>query len=53
MTSAAEEARSIIAGTETSTADILAATSSADEAFASYRATNPAQRADFLEGIAD
>jgi NADP-dependent aldehyde dehydrogenase len=35
-----------------STADVLAATSAADEAFASYRATNPTQRADFLEGIA-
>jgi NADP-dependent aldehyde dehydrogenase len=52
MTSGAEEARSIIAGAEASTADVIAATSSADEAFASYRATSSAQRADFLEGIA-
>jgi alpha-ketoglutaric semialdehyde dehydrogenase len=36
----------------TSIVDVEAATTAAAEAFASYRATSPAQRADFLEGIA-
>lgn len=52
MTSTVEQARSIIAGEGASTADVVAATTAAAEAFASYRATSPAQRADFLEGIA-
>lgn len=52
MTGTAEQTPSIIAGTESSTADFVAATTAAVEAFASYRATSPSQRADFLEGIA-
>ncbi|MDX6234538.1 MAG: 2,5-dioxopentanoate dehydrogenase, partial [Nocardioidaceae bacterium] len=52
MTSTATQARSIIAGDETDGADVVAATTAAAEAFASYRATSPTQRADFLEGIA-
>jgi 2,5-dioxopentanoate dehydrogenase len=57
MTSTAEQARSIIAGTPAASADswqadVEAATTAAAEAFASYRATSPAQRADFLEAVA-
>jgi NADP-dependent aldehyde dehydrogenase len=52
MTSTTTQARSIIAGDETDGADVVAATTAAAEAFASYRATTPTQRADFLEGIA-
>jgi alpha-ketoglutaric semialdehyde dehydrogenase len=52
MTSTAPQARSIIAGDETSSADVVAATAAAAEAFASYRATSPGQRAELLEGIA-
>lgn len=52
MTSTVEQPRSIIAGDESSTADVVAATTAAAEAFPSYRATSPTQRADFLEGIA-
>ncbi len=52
MTSTATQARSIIAGNETDGADVASATTAAAEAFASYRATTPTQRADFLEGIA-
>ncbi|WP_107766443.1 aldehyde dehydrogenase (NADP(+)) [Nocardioides terrigena] len=52
MTSTAEQARSIIAGTPADTADVEAATTAAAEAFASYRATSPARRADFLEAVA-
>ena len=56
MTSTADQARSIIAGAEAGdagTADVAAATTAAPEAFASYRATTPGQRAAFLEAIAD
>lgn len=52
MTSTDQQARSIIAGDEANTADVVAATTAATEAFVSYRATSPAQRAEFLEGIA-
>ncbi len=57
MTSTAEQARSIIAGTPSDStaswqADVTAATTAAAEAFASYRATSPTQRADFLEAVA-
>lgn len=45
-------ASSIIAGTPAEAADVAAATSAAAEAFASYRATSPTQRADFLEAVA-
>lgn len=45
-------ASSIIAGTEAASADVAAATTAAAEAFASYRATSPTQRADFLEAVA-
>ncbi len=47
------EADSIIAGTPTDKADVEAATTAAAEAFATYRATSPTQRADFLEAVAD
>jgi NADP-dependent aldehyde dehydrogenase len=43
---------SIIAGTEAEAADVVAATTAAAEAFASYRATSPTRRADFLEAVA-
>jgi len=46
------EPRSIIAGTESDTADVVAATTAAAEAFTTYRATTPTQRADFLESVA-
>jgi 2,5-dioxopentanoate dehydrogenase len=52
MTSTAEQARSIIAGTEADAADVSAATTAAAEAFTSYRATGPSRRADFLEAVA-
>lgn len=57
MTSTAEQARSIIAGTPSDSttswqADVEAATTAAAEAFASYRATSPTRRADFLEAVA-
>jgi NADP-dependent aldehyde dehydrogenase len=52
MTSTAEKARSIIAGTPSEGADVAAATTAAAAAFASYRATSPVQRADFLERVA-
>jgi 2,5-dioxopentanoate dehydrogenase len=45
-------ASSIIAGTEAEAADVVAATTAAAEAFASYRATSPTRRADFLEAVA-
>jgi 2,5-dioxopentanoate dehydrogenase len=51
MTSTA--ARSVIAGTPADSADVEAATTAAAEAFASYRATTPTQRADFLELVAE
>jgi NADP-dependent aldehyde dehydrogenase len=44
---------SIIAGTPTDKADVEAATTAAAEAFATYRATSPTERADFLEAVAD
>ena len=53
MTSTAEQARSIIAGTPADSADVEAATTAAAEAFASYRATTPTQRAEFLELVAE
>src|SRR5512145_2727945 len=57
MTRTAEQARSIIAGTEAAAADswqadVAAATTAAADAFASYRATSPTERADFLELVA-
>src|SRR5688500_11279274 len=53
MTSTAEQARSIIAGAETGDADVVAATTAAAEAFATYRATTPEQRGAFLDAVAD
>ncbi|QBR93216.1 aldehyde dehydrogenase (NADP(+)) [Nocardioides euryhalodurans] len=52
MTSTADQARSIVAGTEADTPDVAAATLAAAEAFSTYRATTPTQRADFLEAVA-
>ena len=43
---------SIIAGVDTGTPDVPAATAAAAEAFATYRSTTPEQRAGFLEAIA-
>ena len=48
----AEQPRSIIAGTETDRADVVAATSAASDAFAGFRSTTPGRRADFLEAVA-
>ena len=45
-------ATSIIAGTESGTPDVGAATRAAHEAFAAFRATTPDQRAAFLEAVA-
>jgi 2,5-dioxopentanoate dehydrogenase len=47
-----DQPRSIIAGAEAQTADVVAATVAADAAFATYRATTPEERADFLESVA-
>jgi alpha-ketoglutaric semialdehyde dehydrogenase len=44
--------RSIIAGGEAAVADVAAAAVEADAAFASYRATMPEQRGDFLDAAA-
>ena len=44
-------ATSIIAGADSEQADVAAATRAAHEAFASYRATSPEQRAAFLESV--
>lgn len=52
MTSTAEQASSIIAGADTADADVVAATTAAAEAFATYRATTPEQRGAFLDAIA-
>jgi alpha-ketoglutaric semialdehyde dehydrogenase len=52
MSSTVEQPRSIIAGDVTSTPDVVAATTAAAEAFTSFRATSPQERADFLEGVA-
>ncbi len=46
-------AHSIIAGSEAEIPSVEAATTAAAEAFATYRATTPAQRAAFLESVAD
>ena len=46
-------AHSIIAGADAETPSVEAATTAAAEAFAAYRATTPAQRAAFLESVAD
>ncbi|HET6560409.1 MAG TPA: aldehyde dehydrogenase (NADP(+)) [Marmoricola sp.] len=43
---------SIIAGVETGTPDVEAATTAAAQAFPAYRATTPDERADFLEAVA-
>ncbi|WP_107773673.1 aldehyde dehydrogenase (NADP(+)) [Nocardioides sediminis] len=53
MTSTADQARSVIAGTPADSADVEAATTAAAEAFASNRATTPTQRAEFLELVAE
>ena len=45
-------ASSIIAGQDSAQADVAAATQAAHAAFATYRATTPEQRADFLESVA-
>ena len=45
-------ATSIIAGTDSDQAVVAAATQAAREAFATYRATSPEQRAAFLESVA-
>jgi 2,5-dioxopentanoate dehydrogenase len=47
------EPRSIVLGAESGTADVVAATTAAQEAFATYRATTPVQRGDFLDTVAD
>jgi 2,5-dioxopentanoate dehydrogenase len=47
-----ERPRSIIAGAEAESANIVAATVAADTAFASYRATTPGDRGDFLDLVA-
>ena len=47
-----EHPRSIIAGTEADRADVVAATTAAAEAFATYRATTPEQRGAFLDAVA-
>lgn len=44
--------RSIIAGAESDTADVAAATTAAAEAFAGYRTTTPEQRGAFLDAVA-
>lgn len=44
--------RSIIAGTEADRPDVTAATTAATEAFATYRATDPRTRGDFLDAVA-
>ncbi len=46
-------AYSIIAGADAETPSVEAASSAAAEAFATYRATSPEQRAAFLAGVAD
>ena len=46
------EPRSIIAGTEVDGADVGAASAVAADAFATYRATTPDQRAEFLDAVA-
>ncbi len=46
------EPRSIIAGTEVDGADVGAAAAVAADAFATYRATTPDQRAEFLDAVA-
>ena len=47
-----DQATSIISGTDSDQADVAAATRAAAEAFATYRATTPEQRGDFLEAVA-
>ena len=47
-----EQPRSIIAGAEADQPDVAAATTAAAEAFATYRATTPDQRGDFLDAVA-
>ncbi len=47
-----EQPRSIIAGTEADRPDVAAAGTAAAEAFATYRATPPHQRGDFLDAVA-
>lgn len=47
-----DQPTSIVAGAESATADVAAATQAAEDAFAQYRATTPQQRADFLEAVA-
>ena len=47
-----EQPRSIIAGTEGDHPDVAAAGTAAAEAFATYRATPPHQRGDFLDAVA-
>ena len=48
-----DEPRSIVLGAESGTPDVAAATVAAQEAFATYRATTPRQRGDFLDTVAD
>lgn len=45
--------RSIIAGDEGGSPDVAAATTAAQEAFATYRATTPTERGAFLDAVAD
>jgi NADP-dependent aldehyde dehydrogenase len=47
-----EQPRSIISGAETDLPDVVAATTAAAEAFATYRATTPEQRGAFLDAVA-
>ena len=47
-----DQASSIIAGSESGTPDVAAATRAAREAFSTYRSTTPDERADFLETVA-
>ena len=45
-------ATSIVAGTDSDRADVVAATTAAAEAFGAYRATSPEERSAFLEAVA-
>jgi 2,5-dioxopentanoate dehydrogenase len=47
-----DQATSIIAGTDSERADVVAATTAAAEAFGAYRATSPQERSAFLEAVA-
>jgi NADP-dependent aldehyde dehydrogenase len=47
-----EQPRSIISGAETDLPDVVAATTAAAEAFATYRTTTPEQRGAFLDAVA-